>query len=162
MGMDLDELLPFDFPDESRWHMNTVRYKFGNCEKVTDSGVSVSDAKAAVRSAANTWNRIGLPLRLEELDGDVEIEVAWFARADDPDDGFFSLFDPEQAHADFPPPNNRFGNPPTKPLPLHFNGSEKWSVDINDQSSFDIETIALHEFGHCLGLFSRWLRHRHV
>jgi predicted Zn-dependent protease len=53
------------------------------------------------------------------------------------------------AHADFPPGYSLIV--PGEPLPLHFNESEKWSLEPVI-AEYDVETVALHEIGHCLGL----------
>ena len=54
------------------------------------------------------------------------------------------------AHADFPPACGIITN--TLPKPLHFDDSEHaWSVGAVP-NAFDIETVALHELGHILGL----------
>ena len=39
------------------------------------------------------------------------------------------------------------------PLPIHFDNTEvEWTIDPNDSDKIDIETVALHEIGHILGL----------
>jgi hypothetical protein len=54
------------------------------------------------------------------------------------------------AHADFPPGFSVIVN--GLPLPLHFDDQEHKWVDGAVANSFDIETVALHEMGHILGL----------
>ena len=54
------------------------------------------------------------------------------------------------AHADFPPPCGVVTN--TLPKPVHFDDSEHTWSDGAVANAFDIETVALHEIGHILGL----------
>ncbi len=51
------------------------------------------------------------------------------------------------AHADYPTPNTLFGGPP---LPVHFNADLLWGIE--QAGCYDIETVALHELAHVLGL----------
>lgn len=81
----------------------------------------------------------------------VDFVIGWYQPNGDPECLAYGcqLNEYDHAHADFPPPNTLFGGPP---LPIHFNGNEPWSTD-GHPAAFDIETVALHELGHCLGLF---------
>jgi hypothetical protein len=54
------------------------------------------------------------------------------------------------AHADFPPPCSVVTN--ALPKPVHFDDSEHlWSIGAI-ANAFDVETVALHELGHIIGL----------
>jgi hypothetical protein len=70
-----------------------------------------------------------------------------FRPANDPD---HSMVGGVVAHADFPPGFSVVVN--GLPLPLHFDDQEHRWVDGAVANSFDLETVALHEMGHILGL----------
>jgi hypothetical protein len=75
-----------------------------------------------------------------------EIEIDW-RNAADPD---YNMVGPTLAHADYPPGCTFVTN--TFPKPVHFDDSEHlWSIGaVTD--AYDVETVALHEIGHILGL----------
>jgi hypothetical protein len=79
-----------------------------------------------------------------------DIFVEW-RQANDPD---LSMVGSTLAHADFPPGCTVVVNPPNgmPPQPVHFDDSEHTWVDGAAANSLDIETVALQEIGHCLGL----------
>ena len=67
--------------------------------------------------------------------------------ANDPD---HSMVGGVLAHADFPPGCSVVTN--FLPKPVHFDDSEHtWNIGAAP-NTFDVETVALHEFGHILGL----------
>jgi hypothetical protein len=101
----------------------------------------------AVRNAFRTWQAV-LPVRFTEVapNRNPDIQVGW-RPANDPD---YSLVGGALAHADFPPACSVVTN--DLPKPLHFDDSEhRWSIGAA-LSAFDVETVALHEIGHILGL----------
>lgn len=53
------------------------------------------------------------------------------------------------AHSEYPPncPWMTYG----RPRPLHFNGAYQWSIGA-ESNAYDVESVALHEIGHLLGL----------
>lgn len=139
-------LLSFELAREQGWTKSLVQFAFGACHDVeVHSELTVAEAQAAVLRASATWNRAGLPLRLEPTDDadKADIVVAWKFGSADPEG---ALDWQTQAHADFPPGNSLFG----PPLPVHFNADFLWGIE--SPGCFDVETIALHELGHCLGL----------
>jgi hypothetical protein len=101
----------------------------------------------AVRAAFATW-AAAVPVAFTEVGATQSPDVAidWRPAAD-PD---HSMIGGVLAHADFPPACGVVTN--TLPKPVHFDDSEhQWSVGAV-AGAFDIETVALHELGHILGL----------
>lgn len=132
---------------ELGWQTAALTVAFGSCETIeVHSGVTVAEAQAAVTRAMETWNRLDLPLQMKIVDATLpaDILVEWKFAGDDSDNFLGATV---QAHSDFPPPHTLFGGPP---LPLHFNADFLWGIEA--PGCFDIETIALHEWGHLLGL----------
>jgi hypothetical protein len=141
------ESSPF-FSTRCAWNRRNLTYAFGNLS--TDVANDV--VRNAVRRAFNTWTAAGVGLSFSEVAGNAnpDIFVEW-RQANDPD---HSMVGGILAHADFPPGCTVVINPPngTPPTPLHFDDQEHAWVDGAVANSFDIETVALHEIGHCLGL----------
>ncbi len=101
----------------------------------------------AVRKAFNTW-AAAAPLTFTEvaIAEHPDVVVDW-RPANDPD---HSMVGGVLAHADFPPSCSVITN--TLPKPVHFDHSEHQWVNGAVSNGFDIETVALHELGHILGL----------
>ncbi len=100
----------------------------------------------AVRDALATW-AAAAPLTFTEvgLNQHPDVVIGW-RPADDPD---FSLSG-TIAHADFPPDCGVVTH--TLPKPVHFNDPEiNWALG-KVIFSFDVQSAALHELGHVLGL----------
>lgn len=101
----------------------------------------------AVRAAVASW-AAAVPITLTEVGATQSPDVAIDWRpANDPD---HSMIGGVLAHADFPPACGVVTN--ALPKPVHFDDSEhQWSVGAVP-GAFDIESVALHELGHILGL----------
>jgi len=137
---------------EVPWTRRQLTFAFGPCDGVlAQHGTTVEQAQRAVISAMTSWQQAVPSLVFIPRHDPVDLEIGWFDPQRDPEclDYGCRLSDTDHAHADFPPPNTLFGGPP---LPIHFNASERWAID-GHPAAFDIETVALHELGHCLGLF---------
>jgi Matrixin/FG-GAP-like repeat/Putative peptidoglycan binding domain len=138
---------PF-FSTRCAWNRRNLTYTFGNLS--SDVGNEV--ARNAVRRAFNTWAAAGVGLSFTEVaaNANPDILVEW-RQAADPDR---SMVGGTLAHADFPPGCTVVVNPPngTPPQPVHFDDEEHTWADGAAANSFDIETVALHEIGHCLGV----------
>ncbi|WFB06746.1 matrilysin family metalloendoprotease [Streptomyces sp. LX-29] len=102
----------------------------------------------AVRNAFQTW-AAAAPLTFTEVEKDQspDILIGW-RPASDTD---LSMVGGTLAHADFPPACGVVTDG-SLPKPVHFDDSEhNWSIGAA-VNSFDVETVALHELGHILGL----------
>jgi Matrixin/Putative peptidoglycan binding domain len=133
------------------WPRRNLSYQFGRpgASAITTDvpqGVAIN----AVRRALNTWANAGVGLTFRVITGgdipiDADIRIEWRPEAD-PD---HSMVGNVVAHADYPPDCWVVTN--DYPKPLHFDDSERW-VDGAVEGALDIETVALHELGHLLGL----------
>jgi hypothetical protein len=138
-----DRLNGVEFATLCAWDHRTLTYAFDVGTSDT-AGVGEFDA---VRAAFATW-AAAVPLFFTEVTTaqNPDIRIGWRS-ANDPD---LSMVGGTLAHADFPPGCSVVTN--TLPKPVHFDDEEHvWSIGpaVN---SFDIETVALHEIGHILGL----------
>jgi hypothetical protein len=100
----------------------------------------------AVRRAFATWAATGY-FRFKEvsLGQKPDIMIKWID-PNSPEDGF----DDAMAHADFPLGCSVVVD--HLPKPIHFNESVSWSLQMGGFLVTDVETVALHEIGHILGL----------
>jgi hypothetical protein len=101
-----------------------------------------NNERQAVRNAFATWQN-QIPIDFVEVTNNSNFTIGWFTGGHgdgSPFDGTGNTL----AHAFYPPPcgGPNFGM-------LHFDDAELWKLD---GSNFDIETVALHEIGHLLGL----------
>lgn len=127
------------------WDDGNLRYAFGNS---TEQDVGPEATENAVRSAFATWSASSDAVNFTEVGAkeDPDILVEWRPAAD-PD---HSMVGGVLAHADFPPGFSIITQ--GRPLPLHFDDKEHlWDTGAQP-NAFDIETVALHEIGHCLGI----------
>lgn len=132
---------------EVPWAKNRVTIAFQSCLDILRlSSIRPEEAMAAVHRAMQTWNRLLLRIQLDVQDSllGADFVVDWVSAKNDPEGVLSSR---HQAHADYPPGNTLF---PPAPLPIHFNSDFRWGM--GEDGCFDVETIALHELGHCLGL----------
>lgn len=101
----------------------------------------------AVRRAFSTWDaQLPFPFREVTIDDNPDIRVGWREASEADSD----LTGPAIAHADFPPPCSIITN--SLPKPINFDETEvTWSIGA-EPGKIDVETVALHEIGHILGL----------
>ena len=124
----------------NKWPGPNVTYSFSN----STPDLSQADQRAAVRGAFARWAAV-TPLTFSENAAGGDIRVGWFSG----NHGDGSSFDGPSgilAHCFYPPPNGGdiAGD-------CHFDEAETWSVNT-PPSGIDLDTVALHELGHGLGL----------
>lgn len=139
-----DVVSPLAFNTIGAWNRRNLTYTFGTFSNQIDNGI----ARNAILRAFNTWTAAGTGLTFTEVsqDQNPDIFIEW-RQAADPD---HPMVGGVLAHADFPPGFSIIVTNP--PLPLHYDDQEHTWVDGAVLNGFDIETVALHEIGHCLGL----------
>jgi peptidoglycan hydrolase-like protein with peptidoglycan-binding domain len=135
---------PVTFNTLCAWNHRNLTYAFGTLSAQVGNDV----ARNTVRRAFDTWTAAGGGLTFAEVaqNQSPDIFIEWRQSAD-PD---HSMVGGVLAHADFPPGCSIIVTNP--PLPLHFDDPGHTWVDGAVANAFDIETVALHEIGHCLGM----------
>lgn len=131
------------FTTQCKWAKTDLTFAFD----VGTNDVAGDGEFGAVRSVVSTW-AAAAPLTFTEVatTASPDVLVGW-RPANDPD---HSMVGGVLAHADFPPGCSVITN--SLPKPLHFDDEEHtWTVGASP-GAFDVETVALHEFGHILGL----------
>ena len=130
-----------------RWPTRNLRYAF----QETGVDLPAASVRQAIHQAFSTWaGWVGLSFREVPLASGPEIIIRFVAG--DHGDGFaFDGTNGILAHAFFPPV------PPNSAQPIqgdtHFDEAETWTITVPPAvGQFDLTTVAIHEFGHALGL----------
>jgi hypothetical protein len=122
----------------AKWHL-TYRFDVATAD--------CSNEFQAIRNAMATWASVVPITFVEVASGPCDILIGW-RPANDPD---HSMVGGVLAHADFPPGWGVINN--TLPRPVHFDDSEHtWCIGAIS-GGYDVETVALHELGHIIGLY---------
>lgn len=109
--------------------------------------LSSEELRQAILSAMASWNAADIGVRFVESSGQSpHVFVRWTSQSGDP---HRTLTASLVAHGDFPPPHSEHVT--SQPLPVCFSLAQSWGID-GHIGRYDVESIALHEFGHCLGL----------
>ena len=117
-----------------KWSKLALKYMFQNFTPDLNQTV----IKRAIRDAFNQWDT-NSKLSISEVSTGADVELSWGSG----DHGCGNHFDGPSgvlAHAYYPEDGR-----------VHFDEDEQWTDD-DPPSGIDLETVALHEFGHTLGL----------
>jgi hypothetical protein len=135
---------PLAFSTSCAWvNRDSLTYAF---ESGT-ADINGDDERQAVRNALATWSAtVQMSFREVGPGDNPDILVAW-RQANEVDRDMRGTV---VAHADFPPGCGIINN--SLPRPLHFDDEENsWCIGAQ-AGALDVETVALHELGHLLGL----------
>ena len=138
---DLDNGLAFT--TACAWSRTNLTFAFGPGTADTASNTEFD----AVRTAFGTWASV-TPMSFAEVasNQNPDILIDWRG-ASDPD---YNMVGSVHAHADYPPGCDFVTT--QLPKPVHFDDSETtWSIGAA-VNAIDVESVALHEIGHILGL----------
>jgi hypothetical protein len=128
----------------NRWDRTNLTYGF---QEFTPE-LTQQQVRDAIAAALNLWSQV-TPLRFTEIPLASNPDfVIRFVAGDHGDGSPFDGVGNVLAHAFYPPPNggNIAGD-------AHFDEAETWTVNIPvPGGTFDLVTVAAHEFGHSLGL----------
>jgi len=132
-----------EFVTVCSWTRNNLTYAF---DTGTADVAGTSEFPAVVAAFA-TWAAV-TPFTFTEvaLNQNPDIVIGWRVAANDTDFDLVGTL----AHADYPPRCSIISD--ALPKPVHLNDSEvNWSIG-KAPFSYDVESAALHELGHILGL----------
>jgi hypothetical protein len=129
-----------------RWPSNNLTYAFSEFSP----DLTPAQCRQAVHQAFSTWAG-WTPLTFREGPAGSAQIIIRFVTGNHGDGFPFDGANGVLAHAFFPPV------PPAAPTAIqgdtHFDEAETWTLNVpTGASQFDLTTVALHEFGHALGL----------
>jgi len=121
-----------------KWNKRNLKYYIYNNSK----SLTPIEREGAIRNAFNTWQSVStLTFTQVYIPSDADLVVKWVTKNHGDGFPFEGADDSALAHAFYPETKYK-GE-------LHFNDDKKWTVDGGD---YDLETVALHEIGHLLGI----------
>ncbi|XP_031493337.1 metalloendoproteinase 2-MMP-like [Nymphaea colorata] len=127
--------------DNSRWPPSSRRLLY-NIEENEHMPFPIDELRPVFREAFQTW-ALSSPFDFRETSTDriAQLHIGFYGEGhlDCP------LFDDLLAHASYPPHGM-----------LHINADYEWAIDLeillSTEDSYDVQSVALHEIGHLLGL----------
>ncbi len=130
------------FVSRCPWRQATLSFAFD----IGTPDIAGNIELQAVTTAISTWQAV-CPLTFIEVGSseNPNVLIGWRP----PNDPDLDMTGSVIAHADFPPDCSIVTN--TLPKPLHFDDEHRWST-TGATIALDVQSVALHEFGHILGL----------
>ncbi|XP_048958156.1 matrix metalloproteinase-17 isoform X2 [Canis lupus dingo] len=129
-------------PAPTTWHKRSLSWRVRTFPR--DSPLGPDTVRALMHYALKVWSDI-TPLNFHEVAGsaaDIQID---FSKADHNDAYPFDGPGGTVAHAFFPGDHHTAGD-------AHFDDDESWAFRSSDAHDMDLFAVAVHEFGHAIGL----------
>ncbi|KAL2767919.1 matrix metalloproteinase-17 preproprotein, partial [Daubentonia madagascariensis] len=129
-------------PAPTKWNKRNLSWRVRTFPR--DSALGHDTVRALMYYALKVWSDI-TPLNFHEVAGsaaDIQID---FSKADHNDGYPFDGPGGTVAHAFFPGDHHTAGD-------THFDDDEAWTFRSSDAHGMDLFAVAVHEFGHALGL----------
>ncbi|KAM5189865.1 matrix metalloproteinase-17 [Callospermophilus lateralis] len=129
-------------PAPTKWNKRNLSWRVRTFPR--DSALGPDTVRALMYYALKVWSDIA-PLNFHEVAGsaaDIQID---FSRADHQDEYPFDGPGGTVAHAFFPGDHHSAGD-------THFDDEEAWTFRSSDAHGMDLFAVAVHEFGHAIGL----------
>ncbi|PNI16068.1 MMP17 isoform 10, partial [Pan troglodytes] len=129
-------------PAPTKWNKRNLSWRVRTFPR--DSPLGHDTVRALMYYALKVWSDIA-PLNFHEVAGstaDIQID---FSKADHNDGYPFDGPGGTVAHAFFPGDHHTAGD-------THFDDDEAWTFRSSDAHGMDLFAVAVHEFGHAIGL----------
>lgn len=128
--------------------ISPVKYSIANTADELPDELDFEQVKGAIERALATWRKV-IPIEFADAQGDINATLKFrWSKGSHGDTQKFDNVGGLLAHAFYPKDcgKNFSGQ-------CHFDKAEKWGLnEVQQLRTFDLETVALHEIGHLLGL----------